>query len=825
MVSPLRRRVLLGAILALLLALLPREASAAVVSWQGAVSPGRVAVTVFDQQGSLARFVTWDGAPEDRFGVLSDRDPRPGNLALSVELHGTEGQWQLEQGGSVLHTSEVPAARGARPTSLPPGAAGVVLFRSPAPGAQTAVAWDRSDPAHLSVEQGSWTGTVLGLPALEVRADRGTVSIQPRMRLWPRPGHTNRAGLVRWGLLPVTLVLVGAAVLALRKPAPGWGWGLLAASVAAGLAVGPVLGAPASTLLDAGGAFTDPPNSVATIGALAQSLPRLTDVSTAFSAPDGHSWLVLGSSWAAYLIAAPLAWLANPLVAHNASLALLLVLLGFSAWLLARDQGARPGAAVFAAGGAVLAPRLLGELDQLSLDRAWLFPVPLFVLALDRAAREPGWRWPLLAGSALAALLLGQTHYGLYLATAAPLLVLSRLVGPQPGRRLGRLALAGAVAAVLAAPQLWVLLEGTATTTLAGDGTRLVQDASDLLHPVPDDEAVAWLEQWGARGGDGGADRPLDGPADRLLAAVSNSLDPSDVVSPGTTLTGGGVYVWLLGLAVLAARARAAAVRIGLDTALLLVWALGPFLQTAQGALGAPLPYYAAHLFVPGFEALKHPVRASFLAATLSSVPLALGLSALTTRLREPTVVGLSSLLLAVALGVHWRLPSEAEDKLHWAPPLLGKDVVLAWDLDLPHASSRPPAPALAGLSGQRVVVLPHQEPLPADAYLPCLQAGLHLVNAAPDGAPAGGGVPSWWETNGLLNRLAWVSGSTRPPRPTGEPWAADRAELQAAGVRTVVVFEDLLPAPGLAEDTSATLAEHATLLRRESGVAVWTLR
>lgn len=822
MVSPVRPGALLAALLALLLSVLPCSATAAVVGWEGPVSSERVAATLFDDAGTLATFVTWDGAPQSRFGVLADTDPRPGWLSVSIDLRGTEGGWRLEQAGEVLLEQAVPPTHEGRPVALPSGATGVVLFRDS--GDLAAVAWDRSRSARLAVEEDTWTGRVLGLPALEARSDPGSLAIQPRMRLWPRPAEPSRVGLVRWGLLPVTLVLLGTAVLAVRRPPPGWRWGVLAAGTAAALAVGPVLCAPGSTLLDAGGAFADPPNSVATIRAIADTLPRATDVSTAFSLPDGHSWLVLGSSWAAYLVAAPLAGLTTPLVAHNLTLALLLFALGLSAWLLATDLGARPGAAVFAAGGAVLAPRLLGELDQLSLDRAWLFPVPLFLLALDRAAREPGWRWPVFAGAALAALLLGQTHYGLYLATAAPLLVLPRLVGPHPLRRLGRLAAAGCVAAVLAAPQLWVLLEGTAQTALAADGPRLLHSADDLLHPVPANEAVAWLDEWSARGGDGGANRPLDQASDRLLAAVSNSLDPADVVAPGTTLTGGGIYLWILGLAFLVARARGAVLRIGLDTALLLVWALGPFLQTAEGALGAPLPYYAAHLFVPGFESLKHPVRASFLAATLSSVPLALGLTGLTRRLREPAVAVLSALLLAAALGIHWRLPSEVVGKPHWAPPGVGKDVVLAWDLDPPLASSRPPAPALAGLAGQRAVVLPHREPLPAEAYLPCLQAGLSLVNAPPDGASAGGGVPSWWETNGLLNQLAWVSGSTRPPRPTGAPWAADLAELKAAGVGLVVVFEDLLPAPGLADDTASVLSNHGTLLRREDGVAVWTV-
>lgn len=821
-----RRRALAGAIAATLVALHPDPAVAAVVSWEGAVSSSRVLLAVADHRGPVATWVSWDGAPADRFGVIADRDPRPGILAVSVDLRGPSADLTLEQDGRVLHAAAVPADDEGRPVTLPQGARGLVLHRRTGP--RPAVAWGRpvQGVTSVPVDAGEWTGTVPGLPALEARAEGGVVQVERRRRLWPRPERVPRPRLVRLGLVPVTLLLLLAGATTLRRPPRGWGWGVAAAVVAALLALGRAAWAPRSTLLEAGGVFTDPPNSVATIAAITHSLGRLTDVSAVFSAPEGHSWLVLGSSWAAYLLAAPAAWLLDPLTAHNLALFGLLTLLGGAAWLLATDLGARPAAAAFAAGGAVLAPRLLGELDQLSLDRAWLFPVPLFVLALDRAARQPGWRWPTLAGCALAAVLLGQPHYGLYLATAAPLLALPRLVGPNPGRRLARMALAGAVAGLLAAPQLWVLLAGTADTPLAATGERLLHSGVDLWHPVADADATAWLERWGNGGGASSADRPLDAPQDRLLAAVANSLPPSDVWSPGTSLAGGGIYAWLVGLSLLTARARGAVVRLGLDTALLLLWSLGPFLQTSSGALGAPLPYYAAHLLVPGFESLKHPVRASFLAATLSSVPLALGLTGLTRRLSEPVVAAAGALLLAALLGghVHWRLPSEAADKPHWAPPGLGRDVVFVWDLELPQASARPRAAALEGLHGHTAVVLPHVEPLPASAYLPCLQAGLRLVNAPPDGAPAATQIPSWWETNGLLNRLAWVSGSVRPPQAIGAPWAADLAELKAAGVDTIVVFEELLPAAGLADDVAAVLTEHASLLRREGGVSVWRL-
>ena len=343
---------------------------------------------------------------------------------------------------------------------------------------------------------------------------------------------------------------------------------------------------------------------------------------------------------------------------------------------------------------------------------------------------------------------------------------------------------------------------------------------------VPGPEAVAWLERWSSQDAD--RNRPLVEPQDRLLASVSNSLAPSDLLTPGTTLLGGGIYALLLGCALVAARPRRRAARIAVDVLILMVLSLGPFLRDASGALGAPLPYYLPHLLVPGFDQLKHPVRISMLAATLSTVPLAVGWSSLLGRLRrlpataEAALAGLLALGLA---GLHWRVPGEISDQPHVAPPGIGADVVLAWDPPRATVQDRSPAAALAGLEGERAVVLPHAEPIPTEAYLPALQAGIRLVNAPPDGAPAAAGGASWWESNAWLNRVARTSGSLRPGRSAGTPWQADRSELDAAGVRTVVVFEDLLPAAGLAEDTAGWLTERAELVRRADDVSVWRLR
>ena len=61
---------------------------------------------------------------------------------------------------------------------------------------------------------------------------------------------------------------------------------------------------------------------------------------------------------------------------------------------------------------------------------------------------------------------------------------------------------------------------------------------------------------------------------------------------------------------------------------ILMVLSLGPFLREASGAR-RPLPYHLPHLLIPGFDQLKQLARISMLAATLSTVPLAVGWSSL----------------------------------------------------------------------------------------------------------------------------------------------------------------------------------------------------
>ena len=835
--------------LALPAALLLATASAGPLEVALELAPGHAAhLRLETPDGALVHETrAMDGDSRAGFGWLADADPTPGRVRLDPGP-------VFVPAGPYIYTVDAPTQRIRTTVLLAPTADRQIQVLAPAGATAVRAVRERGgDPAHawarvvegvarLPVGAGEWSLRADGAPGVAARVDVGATGprrLTDAPRTWPRVAEGARPAVVRHLLLPVTVALLllgGVGLLALSRRR-GAGLAALASGALAALATAGTLAAPASRLLMSEPGFTDPPTSASLGLATADALRRLGDVSASFSFPEGHSWLALGPSWLAYVLAAPAAWLAGGVVAHNLGQTLCLGLLGLAAWALARERGAAPAPALLAAAGAVLAPSLLGELDEMSLDRAALFGVPAFVLCLDRAARQRGAGWVVAAGAALASVLYAQTYYGLYLAAAAPLLVLPRLAGPAPLRRLARLAGVGAVALALMVPWAVAARAGLGETVYASDAPVPGLSLASPWTPPGEAELAAFVAAYDPRVGGGDADRPMADARSRLLSAVVNSNHPDDLWRPGAALAGGALWWVLWAGALLVARRRGAVLLGGWDVLVLLVMSLGPFVRTGTASLGAALPYHAWFLYLPGFEQLKHPQRFVFLAAAVAAVPLAVGWSGLLSRLGTRSGRGrrgprraarLLATLVASGLLVSLvvRKPEEVQDRPHVRLPLDGHRLAaaLAWDPPVARAFEMPAA--LTGLPPAAALVLPLETPLPTRAYIGPMQAGMSLVNGPPHGTVAGGGgQQAWAERNALLNRIAWLAGSNRPRVPLGEPGPADRLEASGAGLRYVILYRDLLRAPELLRPLDAWMDENLVRIADQGGVTVWELR
>lgn len=835
--------VLVAALLALAL-LLVRPARAETLSWDLALEPGHVAriVLLNDHGQRLAVFLAADGGSDNLVGWRPDEDPTPGRVRGSVELWLAPGSYTVreELPDGIRERELLAVTTGGRMVrvQLSEGALGVLAWKRDPSAGHDGLAWAPTyggGATFLTVGPGEWRAFQLGAstPQLDLRDDSELLTFQVpgdwdaiQQRARDRGEH---AWQVRLGLVPVTLLFLGLA---------GWGaWrarrtrGLLLASGVA-LATGLVAIAPAllqlgSVLLLNDPANTDPPDSVAQIAALAQALPRLSDLSTCYGFPEGASWVANGPSWLGYLLPAVLTWISGPVVGHNLGVGLHLALLAMACWALARSLGVGPRVALIAAVAPCLAASMLDELDQLSIDRSTFFLVPLFFLCLHKAASERGWRWPVAAGVALAAVFYGQVHYGLYLCAAAPLLVLPRLVGAAPHLRLARLAGVGVVALVVMAPGLRLLLAGTAGTPYQEDGATLRGEVADLWQPVSPQEIGEFI-----RNNDpkyrGGAEPPMATPKERLMTAVSRSLTVRAVAEPYKLLPGGGLYWGLVLLAVAAARRRSKALLATLDVAVLMLFALGPLARTGPTSVGMPLPYYLDFLFVPGFEQLKQLNRYLVLALSISAVPLALGVQGLVERAGERVAWLHSRWALALgavaACGLAVGLDAvhvQVVQLLTMGAPGANLPMV-AVSMQLPEVQPQPEPPALVALEPGGALALPVEHPISPGVSMGSMQAGLSLVNESPFGSSAEGSA-YWFETNALLNEVALAAGSARVGQilSVEDPQRALR-DLQANGLRYVVLFRERLAGPELAAPAEAALDARLERVADDGSVAVW---
>ncbi|MFT5683211.1 MAG: hypothetical protein ACI8RZ_004140 [Myxococcota bacterium] len=720
--------------------------------------------------------------------TLPDLQLAPGRYRLVAQWPGrTEEQW-IEPGelrGEPVEVVLSAEALGAVAWSMEGQDAWQRLAYAPA-----------GQPLHLT--PGRWQAAALGTarPFVEqIHAPTPSVRLDAPLRPLPRPVSQGRFFILL--LLPAAILLAGLGV-GVRKLSrhPGAHWLVIAAVGVGILGILPALQQSGVALLSAGGPIQDPEDSVALLASIIDGVGRLSDVGRAYGWPEGASWLTVGPSWLGYLPAGIIGAITDPLVGHNLGVGVGLAGLALATSLLARSHGLSLPLSIAAGAAAALCPAVIDEVDAISLDRATLYTTPLALLCLHHAVTRPGLRWPVAAGVAVAAGIYGQVYYGIFFAVVAPLLGGIRLLSAPPGGRvagLGRLLLAGGVAAALSAPGLYTLR--AATAGLYDDTAPL----SDWRHPVTTTEASAFLSR---------SDRqelPMETAEQRLLTTTDLALSAEEAAMP-TGFVGGAAWWGLAAVALLIARRRRGLVLLGVaDVAILLLMSLGPFLKTAAGWTGAPLPHYLLVLTVPGFDQLKNVHRFALMAAVLAPIPLALGIAGLAERLPRGRRVA-EWVLAGVLLVSLLRLDPTGQVRLSHPPRT-------AWYPQSATLNALPDAPAIA---------LPMRHPTPRAVAVAAAQHGIPLVNPPPFEVAATRLTP-WAEDNALLNRLAALSASSRVNRlvPAGD-YTADLAALWEAGVRTVLLF------PGELEQHEATAALLDRLLVRAGSdptVIAWHLR
>ncbi len=306
--------------------------------------------------------------------------------------------------------------------------------------------------------------------------------------------------------------------------------------------------------------------------------------------PQWADWIAFGSPFAAnpiHGVTYPPLWLTGalpPLLASDLVNVAHLLVAAVGASLFASRLGAGAlgcfaAGALYAIGGYAVTVVPNG----MAIALAWL---PWIAWAADRLAADPGPRVaPRVVGLAMAIALQAMAGEPGQLATAGLVAALVTLVrAERPGRAMGRLALAGAVAVPLSAAVLlpgWGLLGWSDRATGMGDLAPSVW----ALHPLRLAELV-WPEVLGAR------NVPfLD--LGRLLASTSHGAVSS--ASWSRSLFLGAPALLLAARAGLAGRRER--------------WLLLGSLLFVLLALGGATPVYAAFRWLPPFSLARYPEK------------------------------------------------------------------------------------------------------------------------------------------------------------------------------------------------------------------------
>ena len=563
-----------------------------------------------------------------------------------------------------------------------------------------------------------------------------------------------------------------------------------------------------NTLLVSEIGFDDPPTSASFLSSIAQN--PFSPISNSFSFPEGHNWLIMGASWLAYIIMTPFTWFLDGVQAHNLGIGLCCAALFWSIFQYAKSLSLTKESAFFAAMGGVLCPVFINELDKLSLDRAFLFPIPLIFLLLSNK------RSSLLHLAGMIALLFyGQFYYGIFLGAALPFLLLYRIQTKN--------IYAAVLALIFMIPGLLLLRESTGGTIYESEPFVF----ADIWNPVTNAELDQYTQQFDPRLGEGEGNRPMTTAKEQLMASIVNSVQLKDILLPSVYFCGQSLYWFWVALALVISKKKKIILKTTLDVIVLSIFALGPFLRTASQELLSPLPLYAYQLIIPSFTQLKHPDRFAPMAAIIAAIPIAFALQAVLRYIQTKWIRwGITILALVITM----RIGIIKEDAQSWG------DVSISF-LDtthriglkkfrLPQASTIAPKLQYTFPPNSAVALFPQTHPIQREQYIPFLEQHIPMQNPAPHGEFSNTQLQLWAEQNRILNGMAYLSASNKVKTYFGlSAGENDLKELVDQGLTHIVVHLPDLIDPKQQSLIQDFLSPFATNVHTDDRFQIYALR
>jgi hypothetical protein len=795
---------------------------------------------------SLFRILSTDNVDKRNFGWRTDKDDRLGHIKGEFpKIFLENGEYQVEfRTTNTFETidfgpSEPPSKL--LPVLIPKGAKGVMAFHHNNQGDGLdgfSYASNHNGVAFLPLDdQENWTAIVVSeeetFQPEQLSSTQDSLGFLPLKQNYVRKKPTELNWMVQFILVPITVVILVLAVIFIRKikERKPHLYALSAGGIISLWVTQNILLSPGSAILHKGDGYDDPPTSISLLWSIADGIPGLSENATTFSFPEGHSWLIMGPSWLAYVLMSPVSWISNAITAHNTGIFVFSTLNFYCIWLLARQWKIHPLISGIAGLGAILSPVYLNEIETLSLDRCLLFPIPLFILCVQRiydnshlSIKENA--LPIFGGGAVLCLgLISQTYYGIYLAAAAPFLIIPRLFGSGSLHRLKSYFLMGLIGLLMMSPLL-IILNSSVEDTVYDSESSLFTEVSDVWNPIESNTAEESLDRILQTGR-----IDMETPKSRLVTSIFNSLYPYDLIYPAEYLYGAHFYWLLILLSLIASKNKKRQLISISDATILMIFALGPILKYSDNQIGGLLPYYFYHLLIPSFDQLKHPYRFILMASMLSTIPIALGLHNILGRLKG-NKQSLGFILCFGLFLVCIRRPSpERQSESHTNNM---SRMELFWDKlpkfkikfappTTPKKRTVPKYTPLDAIEGKSAVIYPFTEPLPIDLYLATTQRKISLLNDPPHGVDPSRKISSLLEENTPLNQLAWLSGSDRLRRRLLGAPSVGFEQLRNLGIEAIILFVENIPTQRRKEVTQEWLKQNTTLLVEDNSVSVWT--
>lgn len=757
-------------------------------------------VSLYQEDTFIAIFWAEDNQQSNGFGQRTDIDKRNHHIAIKFpKLSLRAGQYQLI---SQNHTESfvIPPPETSALTPLPNDAQGIIAFGDD----HFSYAPNEHGVAFLNAEAQSSYIPFKGTHSYYAKSTYSQQTFSAQQTYVQRK-NSNFFNWVSTILLPISIILLASLyTFVARQKKRTWFFPI----ILGGVLISSALPLSSTTLLVSEIGFDDPPTSAALLSSIANN--PFSPISTSFSFPEGHNWLIMGSSWLAYLIMAPFVWMLDGVQAHNIGIALFCAALYWSIFQYARSLSLKTESAAFAAMGGLLCPVFINELDKLSLDRAFLFPIPLVLLLLSKKNSSI-----YTIACMIALLFYGQFYYGIFFGAALPFLLLYRLRKKY---------FLGAVAALfLMIPGLLLLRSSTGGTVYESAPFLF----SDIWSPVTSSELEQYTQQFDPRLGEGDGNRPMNTAKEQLMTSIVNSVQLKDVLFPSVYFCGQSLYWGWVTLALLISKHRRTVLNTALDVLILSIFALGPFLRTASQEILAPLPFYAYQLAIPSFSQLKHPDRFAPMAAIIAAIPIAFALQAILSRFRTRWIrwcITLCTLIITLKIGVI------KEDAQSW-----GDISVSFFDtthriglkkFQLPKASIIAQPLHYTFPKQSAVALFPQKHPFRREQYTPFLAQHIPMQNPAPHGEFSNTELPLWPEQNRILNGLAYLSGSHKIHTYFGlSAGETDKAELTEQGVTHIVIR-----IPDLIDEQQQSLIEEfitpfATKVHSDTQFDIYSLR